>query len=110
MKGTNTKLFHILISDPENQKLWYSYVEIVGAPTAKAILLHSNVVIYESIFLGTSTSTIGTADYIRQSYSVGYSENLSYGGGAATLTSAGMRVGVIMPTFREETCTDTSDE
>ena len=57
--GSDTQ-YHLLVSDVDKKKLWYMKADLnqLEALPVKAILLHEQVYIYESIFVGSATSTI----------------------------------------------------
>ena len=79
--------------------------------------------IRETVFAGALTGTLidsggGTSNnYVMQSYSVGYSEDLEYWDNPATPTtfstfgtSGSGPMGVIIPTLRDHTCLKSADE
>ena len=110
--------------DPAAEKLWYFKACTTSTSAGIALLIQDNVKnIRETVFIGTLTGTLkdsggGTIhNYVMQSYSVGYSEDLEYWDNPASPTTSSTfgtsgsgSMGVIIPTLRDQTCLKSADE
>jgi len=95
---------HLVWFSSTSKELYYMRCDFTSS-SATAIRLYTDITnIMETVFVGSSVGTIAGLSYIKQAYSVGWTNDLKKGGTTFVDIDSSHTQGIVLPTLREETC------